>query len=233
MRKRKYSIKKISIALILLGLIIYGISLIKSFIFKGIAIDKVIVTELTKSEIQELKKFNNNYHIEVAQKKGLAVPLPSQKEVQNNLTKHITKNKLKKVDDCRYYEVPKLTNSLPYLKKDAANFLDELGKRFESRLSKMNVRYYRFSVTSILRTQDDQKSLRKSNVNATKNLSSHYFGRTVDLSQNRFFERGNSTPIYSFPLRNLLLRELLEMQKEGKCYVLLEHQTKCIHITVR
>jgi len=140
---------------------------------------------------------------------------------------------LEKIDDTPYYELPLLTNSLPYLQADAVDFLDVLGQRFEDRLNNDGVRAYRFSVTSVLRTEKSQQNLRKSNVNATKNISSHCFGRTFDISQTRFFERGNPTPIYSYRLRNLLLRVLIEMQNEGLCYVLLESQTKCIHVTVR
>jgi hypothetical protein len=69
-------------------------------------------------------------------------------------------------------------------------------------------------------------------VNATPNNSSHYYGLSFDLSQTMFYESGKKDPIYSYRLRNLLLRELIKMQEEGKCYVLLENQTKCIHITV-
>lgn len=119
------------------------------------------------------------------------------------------------------------------MKEDAVDFLDNLGLRFHKRLNELGVRNYKFSVTSVLRTTNDQKGLRKSNVNATPNNSSHYYGLTFDLAQTQFFESGKKEAVYSYRLRNLLLRELIELQEQGKCYVLLENQTKCIHITVR
>ena len=209
-------------------------------IFKWIAgrastkmsIDFVKVDFLSLAEKKALKKYSNAYHLEAAQEKGLKNPIKSKQHLLDNPTL-IDKYKLVKIDDNRYYEVPGLLHSLPYLKSDAKNFLDDLGRRFQQTLNELGLKTYRFSVTSVLRTQDDQKGLRKTNVNATDNDSAHYFGLTFDLSQTRFFEKGNSDPIYSYRLRNLLLRELIIMQEEGRCYVLLENQTKCIHITVR
>jgi len=225
--KKKYAIAAIFIAFFLVFLLIrpfWGAAL------KRISIDQIPVSELTKDEKDLLRKYDNSYHLAVARKKGMTEPFTgSIKE-----TCEIIENYgLVKIDDNKYYELPLLTNSLPYLQPDAAVFLDILGKRFEERLKDEGLRAYRFSVTSVLRTEASQKSLRKNNVNATNNNSSHYFGRTFDLSQTRFFERGNPKPIYTYRLRNILLRELIEMQNEGLCYVLLEAQTKCIHVTVR
>ena len=110
--------------------------------------------------------------------------------------------------------------------------MDDLSKRFRKTLKEKGIRNYRFTISSVLRTKNGQKGLRKSNVNATPNKSSHYYGLSFDLSQTMFYESGGKNPIYSYSLRNLLLRELIQMQEEGKCYVLLENQTKCIHVTV-
>ncbi len=186
------------------------------------------VSVLTKDETQALRRYNNNYHLNVAKDKGLDKPLVSKEDLDLNRS-----SSLDEITDNKYYEIPHLSNSLPYLQPEAIDFLDLLGEAFCDQLNELEIRKYRFSVSSILRTVKDQKSLRKSNVNATPNNSSHYYGRTFDIAQTRFFERGNSKPVYSYRLRNILLRVLIKMQNEGKCYVLLETQTKCIHITVR
>ena len=200
---------------------------------KGLSIDYFKVDFLTASEKKALKKYPNSYHLEIAKKKGIKRPFRSKEELLNNSSFYINTYNLDKINDNKYYELSGLIYSLPYLKKDAKEFLDDLGRQFQSTLNKNGLRIYRFSISSVLRTLDDQKDLRKTNVNATDNNSSHYYGRTFDLSQTRFFEQGVSDPIYSYRLRNLLLRELLKMQEEGRCYVLLENQTKCIHVTVR
>lgn len=197
---------------------------------KGLSIDYVSVSELSSDEKSLLRKYDNSYHLAIAREKG--IPRPFEGDIKE--TSLIIQNYgLKKIDDNKYYELPRLTNSLPYLQPDAAAFLDLLGKRFENRLKNEGLMAYRFSVTSVLRTEKSQKNLRKQNVNATTNQSSHYYGRTFDIAQTRFFERGHPEPVYTYRLRNILLRELIEMQNEGLCYVLLESQTKCIHVTVR
>jgi hypothetical protein len=230
---RHYDKKKIVLYLfVLLGFVLFIRGTVKLLI-KRKDIDRVSVILLNASEKKALKKYPNIYHLEVAQKKGIPKPFKSQKEMMDHKYKYVMQYDLAEIKDCKYYEVPHLTHSLPYLKEDAKEFLDDLGIQFEKSLAALGVRPYRFSVTSIMRTMEDQKGLRKTNVNATPNNSSHYYGLTVDLSQTRFFERGNSEPIYSYRLRNLLLRDLIKLQEKGRCYVLLEHQTKCIHITVR
>ncbi len=225
-RKKKYSIRKILIAVVIFAAIIFFAI---NSIPKGKTEDQVPVPVLTKVEKGALHRYNNNYHLDIARTKGLEKPLVSKAEYKASGSSY----QLDEISDNKYYEIPHLTNSLPYLQPTAKQFLKLLGEKFCDQLQELGIKKYRFSVTSILRTLEDQKSLRKSNVNATPNDSSHYYGRTFDISQTRFFERGNSTPVYSYRLRNLLVRVLIKMQDEGKCYVLLEGQTKCIHVTVR
>ncbi len=233
MDKRQYNIRKIIIASAAVVLIVF-------FIIRGLTpekplgkvIDEVSVPVLTKNENKALRRYNNTYHLEVGKSKGIK-PLESKDDYKAKPEKFGERYKLVKIVDNEYYELPHLTNSLPYLQAEAKEFLNLLGERFCDELNVLGIREYRFSVTSILRTIKDQKNLRKKNVNATQNESSHYFGRTFDIAQTRFFERGNSQPVYTYRLRNILLRELIKLQDEGKCYVLLEKQTKCIHVTVR
>jgi hypothetical protein len=232
-RKRRYSIRKILIAIGLLVLTIFLIVKALTSTPKGKTEDKIPVPVRTKEENSALRRYINDHHLDVALAKGLKAPVKSKEEHKADAKVFGSRYNLQEITDNKFYEIPHLTNSLPYLQPPAKEFLNLLGKNFCDRLEELGMTEYRFSVTSILRTIEDQKSLRKNNVNATPNNSSHYYGRTFDISQTRFFERGNSTPVYSYRLRNLLLRELIKMQDEGKCYVLLESQTKCIHVTVR
>lgn len=196
-------------------------------------IDEVSVPELSVLELRALRRYSNEYHLEAARTKGIDRPFKSHEELLNDKYGYIIKYNLRELHDCKYYEIPLLTNSMPFLKKDAADFLDELGRRFFKTLKDNDIQNYRFQLSSILRTEADQHNLRQNNVNATQNKSSHYFATTFDIAQTCFYPKGQTEPIYSYRLRNLLLRNLLEMQDEGRCYVLLETQTKCIHITVR
>ena len=232
-RKKKYSIRKILIAIAIFVGIISLLFIDISPIPKGKTESQVSIPVLSRNEKRALRRYNNNYHLKLAQTKGLKKPLVSKKEYKTNEKEFSRHYQLDKITDNEYYEIPHLSYSLPYLQAPAVEFLDLLGEEFCDQLEELKIRKYRFSVTSILRTLEDQKSLRKRNVNATSNNSSHYYGRTFDIAQTRFFERGNSKPVYSYRLRNILLRVLIELQDKGKCYVLLERQTKCIHITVR
>ncbi|MDE5423592.1 DUF5715 family protein [Ancylomarina sp. DW003] len=230
---KRYSVRKILVAAVVLSLIIVLIFKLLNPTPKGKSIDKFSVPVLTKDEKRALRRYNNDYHLEVARVKGLKEPLDSRKDDKTSVKAFCSRYDLVEITDNEYYEIPHLRNSLPYLQESAKEFLDLLGERFCDQLEESGLRKYRFSISSILRTLEDQKSLRKSNVNATPNSSSHYYGRTFDIVQTRYFERDNSTPVYTYRLRNILLRELIKLQDEGKCYVLLERQTKCIHVTVR
>nr|WP_101263334.1 DUF5715 family protein [Labilibaculum filiforme]PKQ60551.1 hypothetical protein BZG02_18985 [Labilibaculum filiforme] len=232
MAKRKLK-PKVRKAFILFVLFIAVLIIVLNLGPKGKTEAKVSVPVLSKEENSALRRYNNSYHLELAQAKGLEKPLASKDEYTKDPDDFGDRYDLEEISDNEYYEIPHLTNSLPYLQEPAVEFLEVLGEEFCDQLEELGMRKYRFSVTSILRTIADQKSLRKSNVNATPNKSSHYYGRTFDISQTRYFERGKSEPVYSYRLRNVLLRVLIKMQEEGKCYVLLEGQTKCIHITVR
>ncbi len=232
-RKRRYSIRKILTAAAKVSLIAVLIVIALKPTPKGKSIDKFSVPVLTKNEKGALRRYNNDYHLEICRTKGIKEPLASRKNDEESTKAFCNRNQLVEITDNEYYEIPHLRNSLPYLQAPAKQFLNLLGERFCDQLEESGLRKYRFSVSSILRTLEDQKSLRKSNVNATPNSSSHYYGRTFDIVQTRYFERDNSTPVYTYRLRNILLRELIKLQDEGECYVLLEKATKCIHVTVR
>ena len=197
------------------------------------SIDDVTVAELSAKEVRALRRYNNEYHLEVSRANGIERPFKNHEQMLADKYGNIVKYGLREVHDCKYYEVPALTYSMPYLKKEAVDFLDELGRRFFKTLKDLDVQDYRFQLSSILRTEADQIGLRKNNVNATQSKTSHYFGLSFDIAQTCFYPKGQDEPIYSYRLRNLLLRTLIEMQDEGRCYVILETQTKCIHITVR
>lgn len=228
---KRLRIPRVIAAILLVTVLVYlALRSIRGSSEEGVSIEEVPVSELSPDEKDQLRRYDNSYHLAVAREKGIAAPFEGDIRETSGI---ISNYGLVLIEDNKYYELPLLTNSLPYLQPDAAEFLDLLGKRFEERLKNEGVIPYRFSVTSVLRTEKSQEDLRRNNVNATNNESSHYFGRTFDIAQTRFFERGNPEPVYTYRLRNLLLRELIEMQNEGLCYVLLEAQTKCIHVTVR
>lgn len=232
-KRRRIAWKRVSMLILVPLVVIVAAKKLPDLFHQRKSIDEVKVSELTTKELKALRRYNNEYHLEVARTKGIDKPFKDHQQVLDNKHGIMMKYGLRELYDSKYYEIPALTYSMPFLKKEAADFLEELGRRFFKTLKEMDVKEYRFQLSSILRTEIDQHGLRKNNINATQNKTSHYFGMTFDIAQTCFYPKGESEPIYSYRLRNILLRTLIEMQEEGRCFVLLETQTKCIHVTVR
>ena len=59
-----------------------------------------------------------------------------------------------------YYWVADLTHSVPFVTPDAAAVLDSIGVRFQRKLAGYGLPPYAFTISSVLRTQEDQAALR-------------------------------------------------------------------------
>lgn len=196
-------------------------------------IDYVSIDYLSNTEKRALKSYWNDTHIEEAHKSKLKQPLKDQDYFYENEKRICKEADLEKIETNKKYAVSRLMNSLPYLNEEAVDFLDLLADRMTKSFEEKNIMYYRFVLTSVLRTEKDQCALQKINVNATPSETSHYYGTTFDISQTRFLLKKSNENKYSYRLRNILARELIRLQEEGKCYVLIESREKCFHITVR
>ena len=199
---------------------------------RGKSIDYVSVSVLSRDELRALKKHPNADHLEAVLHSPLKEIIKSHRWFEENEKDVCSKNDLEEVADNAYYIVSVLTHSLPYLTEHTVDFLNTLGERMEATYKENGIIPYRFVLTSVLRTSEDQKKLRSFNYNATKNESAHFFGITFDISQTRFAMWDSRESVYTYRLRNLLARELIKLQDEGKCYVLLENREKCFHVTV-
>lgn len=196
-------------------------------------IDHVSIDYLSKTELKALRTYMNDKHSAEAHKSKLKTPIKDQKTFNANKEKICKQADLEHIETNELYSVARLTYSLPYVNEKSADFLELLGKRMKSSFAEKGIDHYRFTLTSVLRTEKDQRQLQKVNVNATPKETPHYFGTTFDISQTRFFDTKAKTTVYNYRLRNILARELIKLQEEGKCYVILESQEKCFHVTVR
>ncbi len=196
------------------------------------SIDDVSIDYLTKTELRNLRKNKNKTHLEAAHKSPLREPIKDKDYFYEHQKDICKKADLEEIKTNKQYCVARLIYSIPYLNEEAVEFLDLLSKRMEASFAEKEVMYYRFVLTSVLRTEKDQRILQKVNVNATPSETSHYFGTTFDISQTRFLLGNSDESVYSYRLRNVLARELLKLQEEGKCYVVLESREKCFHVTV-
>ena len=88
---------------------------------------------------------------------------------------------LVKVVSCADFYVQPLTYSRPYLVKEGADMLHEIGRRFRDTLQARGGGDYRIKVTSVLRTPESVARLRRNNRNAVDS-STHQFATTIDIS---------------------------------------------------
>lgn len=172
----------------------------------------------------------NERHLNVAQAIGIR-PLASRKEAEG------MKEKLQYIATNDLYAVDSLTHSIPYLIPGAATLLDTIGYNFLDSLTAKGLNPNKITVTSVLRTKDDVKRLRRHNGNASES-SAHFYGTTFDVSWKRFQkvedEDGRPLQDVSPDTLKLVLSEVLrDLKKAEKCYVKYELKQGCFHITTR
>ncbi len=125
----------------------------------------------------------------------------------------------------------------PLLIPRAAALLDTISINFLDSLTSKGLNPNQIVVTSVLRTEDDVKRLRRRNVNASKN-SAHFYGTTFDVSWKRFKkiedEDGRPLQDVSADTLKLVLAEVLrDLRKADKCFIKYELKQGCFHITTR
>ena len=167
----------------------------------------------------------NETQLEAARKNGLKSPI--------TLDEAQTNRQLQKIESNRYYDVQKLTHSVPYLVPKAAKLLEDMGKAFQDSLFNRGYnRNHRFTVTSVLRTEETVRQLRKTNVNSSEN-SCHCYGTTFDISYFTYSTPDVGKTASVDKMRQILYQVAYDMKQQGRCYVKYEKQQTCLHITVR
>jgi len=172
----------------------------------------------------------NDTQIVAAQQFGI-VPLSTRAGVDSIASQLI------KIESSRAFRVDSLTHSVPYLTPSASDLLNTIATRFQAKLQAQGLAQYQFIVTSMLRTSDDVRRLRRVNRNAVKN-SCHMYGTTFDIAYN-CFEKIDSVPDFEGAdathrvLLNTLGETLKELRDDGRCYVKFERGQPCYHITTR
>jgi hypothetical protein len=157
-------------------------------------------------------------------------PFKDRQEADTYIPKMVKKKKMVKLENCKYYELEKLTHSIPYAIPQVQTFLVELGKRYQTKSNDKNAKFY---ISSVTRTAEDVKNLTSVKIDATKN-SCHMYGTTIDI---RFSDgkliKGKRNKYTDPEMRNCLFSCIKEMREEGWCYVKYENRQGCLHITVR
>lgn len=167
-----------------------------------------------------LKKDTYEEHLSAAELKGLNL-------IQNeyDLFHRVFEKTLVKADSGKGYRVDSLAYSFPYITPESKEVLEELGKAYEALAGPG----YYFTITSATRTEEQQKSLKRRNRNATDGESSHSYGVSFDISYIRF----NGVREWNQQEQKNLETVLNHFQQTGKIYVIKERRQSCYHVTVR
>ena len=149
------------------------------------------------------------------------------------------KGKLNELTDTKYCHIQSLKYSIPYLIPRADELLSDICKAFYDSCVSKKYQPHKLVVTSVLRTEEDVRMLRRRNVNASKK-SCHRFGTTFDISWKRFNKIDSS--FFSFRsekvasiviLKQILAQVLRDKQVQKRCYAKYEVRQACFHITSR
>ena len=174
----------------------------------------------------------NDIHLFYAMKTGLKQPFSTIKEFEDAIVNMLRKSLLVRVPPSRFYQLKSLTHSQPYLIPEAVDLLNEIGYRFQERLKEKKYKNFRFRITSVLRTEEDQNKLSHRNGNATTGHSSHLYGTTFDISYKNFYNTQTDSIESSYEAVQALTSVLLQMREECKFLAVRERHQSCFHITV-
>ena len=175
----------------------------------------------------------NAVHLKHAMKNGIQ-PFKKNKDFHAQIAEMVDKGQLVKIKNARNYQVERLIYSHPYLTLEGKKFLNDLGKRFQEKLNANDMGTYAFQISSLLRTEENQRGLSRSNKNASAN-SSHLYGTTFDIAYDSVIKK--PLPWMKVQMADpkaikLLSEAIGELRDEGRCVAVTERQEKCFHITV-
>lgn len=229
--KRNKKLRKDRIALaIIVVLLVPGI-----FVYRGIS--KSIHARLNPKAVGTVRvdRYSdlNDKQLVWAKKNGIS-PFKSNQAFLEQMDDLVSDDKLEKVENDGLYIIDRLTHSHPYLVPKALELLDDISDRFEDKLDEYDKGDYYFLVSSLLRTEESQKSLGRSNGNASRN-STHLYGTTFDIPYSYVIKKPfpwTERKVAEANVIKLLSETLGELREEGRCLVVTEKKEKCFHITV-
>ncbi len=152
---------------------------------------------------------------------------------RRELMKKYWRGEVVRIRDGRGYTIEDLSHSYPYLTKEGKAVIREIGKRFRKKISGTRLRGSDFRITSMTRTSEIIRKLRKSNSNASEN-SPHFNGNAFDISYVRFTaKKWFVTECDKYYLKEALAEVIYQMREEKKCWATYEINQGCFHIVAR
>ncbi len=138
---------------------------------------------LTKREQGLLRRSPNRAHLRAAERYGTE-PAATRAEAAERLADLVRRRSDSLVT------IAPATHSVPYFTPLADATVDTIAARFQQVLIDARLPLYTPVITSALRTEEDQRKLRRVNVNAARGRSSHEFATTFDLHAEKFVYAG-------------------------------------------
>jgi hypothetical protein len=127
---------------------------------------------------QDMRRHLNEAHVAAASSNGVGPVRDSA-----HLATLIRRGDLVQLpDSTTWWVLRELHQSHPYVTPGAKAALEEIGRRFHTRLDERDLPPFRLDITSVLRTSQQQSALRRRNPNASETTSSHEFGTTLDIA---------------------------------------------------
>lgn len=136
---------------------------------------------LSSTELAQLRRTRNARHVELARQLGIE-PV-GERAALDSVARA---DGLVRLESTEGYVAWDGQHSDPYVTPSAAASLDSITVQFHDRLSALGLPPYRFTVSSVLRSSEDQADLRGVNVNAAAGRSSHEFATTYDITYRRY-----------------------------------------------
>ena len=174
------------------------------------------------------REFNDLNAVHLAAAKAVGVPAAKDRREADKM-----KKQLQNIEGSKAFHLDPLTHSIPSLVPRAATLIDEIGRNFQDSLDAKGLPPYKVIVTSVLRTKEDVKRLRRRNVNASEN-SAHCHATTFDISWVRYHKvNASDKSISESTLKKVLAEVLRDLRNARRCYVKHEVKQGCFHITCR
>ena len=147
------------------------------------------IPPLTDAEVSALRQSLNATHVREAEEHGITPVIR-----RNRLLRVAREAGLVRIESTPRYRVLDATYSVPLGTHGVRRALDSLSARFWADLAARDLPGFRFTISSMLRSAEDQAALQGINVNAASGRSSHEFGTTFDLTYRRFSFRDGPEP---------------------------------------
>lgn len=148
------------------------------------------------------------------------------------------KNELVYIGTNPFYDIdPRMNRSIAYLVPRASDLLQKISRNFLDSLAVKGIPLHKIIVSSVLRTEEDVRKLRRYNQNASEE-SCHRFGTTFDIAYNRYVtvqhpDSAERRAVRNDTLKWVLSEVLRDVRREGLCHIKYEVHQACFHITVK